>query len=342
MTTPAIETSVDLSCHRCGYDLRAQRQDGRCPECGASVAESRQWAAIPRLPAWRDSDPPWRRRVLAGTWVLVLLPLVAAMRASGWASEVRVPTLFDLPGSVGILEETLAFWPDVHRPLIFCVGMVLLFSKERGRRPGRLDWTRRWGVGCSYAVLLLSAAQILYIVALVAIGIAALFLSMPGKYQPGATRSFVEVGAVWLRYGPHPKETTVIALVGFSSTAILLACVQLFGALRRTGPSWLAAILLAPLALFSLVHLAHAVRFALFLSRRVPADVFRYTAYFQPALLVDPFAEIPIGIWPPWGPDRLAMGVEAVKACVVFGVAAWLGVAQFAAWRRRYAQASAA
>src|SRR5258707_3351024 len=76
MTTHRGEMSADLPCHICGYDLRAHPQDGKCPECGASVAESRRLAANPRRPAWRDSDPRWRRRMLAGVWILVLVPLM--------------------------------------------------------------------------------------------------------------------------------------------------------------------------------------------------------------------------------------------------------------------------
>ena len=139
MTNAAVETSVDLPCHVCGYDLRAQPQDGQCPECGTSVAESRRVAAMPRRPAWQDSDPRWRRRVLAGAWVLVLLPLMDVLNVSGWAASVPVPTFWDSRGTVYTLDHTLAAYPGVYQPLCFCAGVVLLFSKERGRRPGRLD-----------------------------------------------------------------------------------------------------------------------------------------------------------------------------------------------------------
>src|SRR5205085_10721012 len=106
-TADAAQTSPDLPCHLCGYDLRAHPQDGRCPECGASVAESRRVAAIPRRPPWRDSDPRWRRRVLAGAWVLVLLPLMDALQALDWASSVPVPTVFDSRGAINSLADTL-------------------------------------------------------------------------------------------------------------------------------------------------------------------------------------------------------------------------------------------
>src|SRR5580700_12346543 len=84
---------AELACYRCGYDLRAHPEDGKCPECGGSVAESREWAKVPRRPAWKDSDPRWRRRMLAGVWVLVLVPLMDGLQKTGWASLLRVPTL---------------------------------------------------------------------------------------------------------------------------------------------------------------------------------------------------------------------------------------------------------
>src|SRR3954451_20553140 len=91
LPTPDAPTSADHPCHACGYDLRAHPPDGQCPECGASVAESRRLASIPRRPAWRDADPRWRRRIVAGAWLLVLLPLLNVLQTFKWASAVPVP-----------------------------------------------------------------------------------------------------------------------------------------------------------------------------------------------------------------------------------------------------------
>lgn len=252
MTAHPAEILVDLPCHRCGYDLRAHAEDAKCPECGESVAESRRLALNPRRPAWRQSDPRWRRRVLAGMWILAFMPLIDVLQAFGWTSRVLVPGVFG--HTVNTLRETLLFDRRVDQPVLFCIGIVLLFSKERGRRRHRLDWTRRWGVLCSYVTLLLSAVPILFITALVAVGIAAVFLSIPLKYQPQGTRAFVEVSAAYLRYGPYPKPISGAVLVAFSSVTMLLACVALLDALRSSSPKRLAVILVAPLALFSLIH----------------------------------------------------------------------------------------
>src|SRR5690348_10128355 len=124
--SPTPETSADLRCHRCGYDLRAHPEDAKCPECGESVAESRRLALIPRRPARRASDPRWRRRLLAGAWVLALMPIIDVLQGLGWASDMPVPSLF--PPAVGTLGHTFLYGSRTDQPLLFCIGVVLLFS----------------------------------------------------------------------------------------------------------------------------------------------------------------------------------------------------------------------
>jgi hypothetical protein len=324
---------ADLRCHRCGYDLRAHPPEGRCPECGTPVAESRREAAIPLRPAWGESDPRWRRRVLAGVWVLLLLPLMDTLKTFGWAASVPVPGVFDVHNASRTLDETLLCSPGTYLPLIFCIGVVLLFSKERGRRRNQLDWTRRWGVLCSYVVLLLSIVSVLFICALVLAGISAVFLCMPMKYQPAVTPMFAALSAGYLRYGPYPNPIVGAVCPAFSSTAILLACIALFDALRSAGPRWLAMILLAPLGLFCLMHLAQALFYGLGFSGMTSVDIARCQLYFWPGALPAYLAGLQrySGIGVTFG----AFFVEAVKWCVVLVVALWLSVAQLAAWWRR-------
>jgi hypothetical protein len=323
---------AELLCDRCGYDLRAHSRDGKCPECGMSVAESRRLAASPRRPAWRDSDPRWRRRMLAGAWILVLLPLVETVQMFRWASSVRVPNVFELPGGIP-LNETLLCYEGVYLPLLFCMGVVLLFSKERGRRPGPFDWTRRWGVLCSYVVFLLSAAGVLFIFAYVMTAIGSLFMSLPPKYQPGVTRLLVEVSTAYLRYGAYPHDGSAGVLVAFSSIAILLACVPLWDALRSSGPKRLATILLAPLALFSLMHLAKAGLYCLGSRSVTLRDIYDLGVYFRPMQLVRPIASLSAGLNMS-GSVFSAFLVEAAKWCIVLAIAVWLSIAQLATWRQ--------
>lgn len=299
------------------------------------MAESLRVAAMPRRPAWRESDPRWRRRVLAGAWILVLMPLMDVFRVNEWSSRLPVPAVLDLPGAVRTLDDALIISPSVYRPLVFCVGVVLLFSSERGRRRGKLDWTRRWGVLCVYVVMLLNAAEVFFIAAVVFAGIAAVFQSMPPLYQPAATQLIVDASAGYLLYGAHPMYAAGVACVAFSSITMLLACVPLFDALRSSGPKLLAGVLLAPLGLFSLMHLRQVGRYCLEPSPPMMLDdLFLYDVYFRPELLVNDNDDLAAGMVG-FGPSVTDVRVEAAKWCIVLGIAVWLSIAHIATWRQR-------
>ena len=269
--------------------------------------------------------------MLAGVWILAFMPLIDFLQVFGWTSGVPVPSVF--PPGMTTLDRSFLFDRRVDQPVLFCIGVVLLFSKERGRRSNRLDWTRRWGILCSYVTLLLSAAPVLFLSALVWVGISAIFLSMPLRYQPPVTGPLVEVSATLLRYGPQPKPISAAVLVAFSSVAILLACVALFDALRSSGPKRLAAGFAAPLALFSLIHFAQAARCFTGASMARLIALSEYGVYFRPGVLVGGIASF-YGGHNLSGWDLVAFVVEAVKWCDVFAIAIWLSLARLAPWRR--------
>ena len=322
-----------LPCHRCGYDLRATPAEGVCPECGEPVAESRRLHAVPRRPIWRDSDPRWRRRMVAGAWVLVLVPLVEALRRLGLAERVPVPTLPGFETVVGSLNETFlidSFLTAMGYPL-FPVGIALLFSKERDRRHGRLDWTRRWGVFGSYLVLLLGVTTVGLVMALVAIGCAALFFTLPPKDQPIITGFLADAGAAYIYYGPQDDTGWSWAVLsGISSAVVLLACAPLYDALRSAGPRWAAVVVLAPLALIAAAQVGFAVLHGLELpvAIELPGPLF----YFEPSVLLEAVPGMPTPFWASPLPLRV---VEVVKWLAFLTIAVWLTAAQAAAWRRR-------
>jgi hypothetical protein len=336
VTQPQMHNSDDtLRCDECNYDLRAQPPDGQCPECGGSVAASREAAKVPRRPAWRDSDPRWRRRMVAGVWVLMLMAIMDVSRDVSWKWGIRVPQVFNFAGSASTLDQTLFSY--VHRPIVFCIGVVLLFSKECGRRESRIDWTRRWGVIGTYVVLVLSAAEILFLIALASVGIAALLLSMPPKYQPDLTDALMEASTAYLRYGPHPKEITLAGFTGFTSITILLACVPLYDALRSSGPKWVAAVVLAPLGLFALMHLADAGRYSLGLSGVTQNDLLVHQLYFDslPFLRSAGSGVLTLIGFSLSGSASNLILVAAIKYCILATIAVWLSVAQALACRAR-------
>ena len=330
MTANPDAMSAEVPCHRCGYDVRAHPEGAICPECGASVAESRRAAAVPLRPHWRDSDPRWRRRILAGAWLLVLVPLVDVLLASGQAARIPVPNILPCQGAVVTLDETYLANLALYPPLVFCTGVVLLFSKERRRR-AKLDWTRRWGVICSYVVMFLTAVYHSFITALVLTGIAALCLSMPLKYQPPLEKPFVILSTAYLRHF-FPKPITTPILVAFSSITMILACVPLFDALRSTArdrrrATTAAAVLLAPLAGFALVHLAQSARYCVSSGPAPTTDFANYIAYFWPELPAKCLAGAPPNNKVS-GPIPLLFLVEAMKWCIILAIALWLTGAQ--------------
>ena len=186
---------------------------------------------------------------------------------------------------------------------------------------------------CSYVVLLLSAADFLFLVAIVTNGIAASFLYMPPRYQPAATQLMVKLASGYLRYGPIPDFGAVVARDAFSSIVMLLACVPLFDALRSTGRKWLAATLLAPLASFALMQLLPVLQYCLNPSGPTMDNLFRFGIYFRPTALVsvitDPAERL--GRQPP----LTATVIEAVKWCAVVAIAVRLSLAQLKSRRRR-------
>jgi hypothetical protein len=338
MMTQTDEISSELPCHACGYDLRAHPVDGNCPECGASVAEARRVAAIPARPLWRDSDARWRRRMLVGVWLWVLLPLMEFLKAFEWTSSLRVPAIFELGGHLRRLDETFLSNLRMYQLLLFCMGAGLIFSKERGRRRGRVDWTRRWGVFGSYIVMFLGVMNLVLVTLLVLVGIAALCLSIPPRFQPGKTGLFINISAGWLRYGLYPStDASYNVFVAVSAIVVLLACIAIFDALRSCGSKWIAAIVLSPLVIFSLLHLFHVARSCLPSSGREEGDVYWLAMYFQPQILVRRITGVSEwGLPDEWLPKPVLSEflVEGAKWGVVFLIAVWLTVAQVLAWRR--------
>src|SRR5690606_33544544 len=118
--------------------------------------------------------------------------------------------------------------------------------------------TRCWGVLGSYLVFLLGFALDSLIYGLVLMGIGALFFSLPFDEQPWFTIVVADAGRLLIHYGSHADEGAFIATGTVSACLVLLACVPLYDAMRSSGPSWLAILLLAPLAASALWKLGES------------------------------------------------------------------------------------
>ncbi len=272
--------------------------------------------------------------MLAGAWVLVLVPLMTALDTFGWAARINVPTFFDVQGAQSLDESYVNVFQS-YACFTFCIGVVLLFAKERNRQRNRLDWTRRWGVITSYLVFLLGIPIFGFVTDLVAIGIAALFMSMRYVDQPAVTGLLVHLSAGYIHYAPFPGPLLSLSVVGFSSSVILLACAPLYNALRSSGPKVWAAILLAVLALGSVVQLWYIIEYIA--NPAAPSTSKFGYFYFSPDILMSGFTYHGSN---PFLRSRAAsvlsgeFVMETAKWFAILAIAVWLTLAQFAAKRR--------
>lgn len=117
-TVPAI--TVDVHCSVCGYNLRGLPRDGRCGECGASVAHSL------RVGLSRSGNESWLRAVAGGSvlgsllapwaWVPLFWP------AMWWAAWQMVSPDVTRPGGVAPLRTLALRALVVGAPVLFVLG----------------------------------------------------------------------------------------------------------------------------------------------------------------------------------------------------------------------------
>lgn len=260
--------------------------------------------------------------MVAGLWLLVSLPWVSALLQSHWADQIYVPTFFHVQARQSLSNT---FLPMLHPYLPFCIGIVLLFSKERNRRAARLDVMRRWGVIGSYLILVLGIPPVAFITSLVISGIGALLQSLPRVQQPATTGLFVNVGTGYLFYGVHPSRLSDFALVVASNAIVLLACLPLYNAMRSSGSKAWAIALLTPLALVAAMQAASPILFALDLSGLTPRWIYCVPFFFDLASIIEIFSSV-------GRPDLgWSFALESAKWLACLAIATWLSVAQVAA-----------
>ena len=123
--------TVPVPCERCGYDLRTQRLDARCPECGTPVAASARPGDL------RLADPQRLDRVInwlgVTVWALGLLAALPACFLLALAASIVV-----FLGAVAVLTGPIAaaarpFWMavlvvSVPASLAGLIGLALVLA----------------------------------------------------------------------------------------------------------------------------------------------------------------------------------------------------------------------
>ncbi len=336
---PPADPPVAIECHRCGYDVRAQPTDGRCPECNAPVAESRAWAAIPRRPSWRDSDPRWRRRIIAGMWALTLVPLIEVLSAGGLATHIHVPGFFVSAGWTRPLDQTLIGdgLTQIYSASLFCIGLALLSTTERGRRPHPLDWTRRWGLFLLTVHVFLHFIELMFAASLVMVGITAVFQSMPPEHEPAITPWLRAISTNFLIYGPYPGNMVDVVWPLTVLVAVLFVGASLYKAMRSVGPRWLAIAAIVSLGLFAVGELVWVLAAAIVAAGDLLAGKVVSIAAFEKSFIR------PLSVFGAFyfRSYQLMPVVETVKWMLVAAITLWITSAQIAVWRTRRSRPSA-
>jgi hypothetical protein len=164
-------------------------------------------------------------------------------------------------------------------------------------------------------------------------GVAALFIAMPLKFQPGSIDFLVGISSGYLRYAPSPKFSAFGVQIVFSAITVFLGGVPLFNALRSCGSKLFAAVLLGPLILFSLIQMVRGARYyaanGIFFTEY---NFFYCSVYFWPEAFLRNYAGDP-NMLDTGTPALIASLAEAIKWCTMLTIAVWLSVAQVVAWR---------
>ena len=217
----------DLPCLKCGYNLRTLRDDGQCPECGASVHESARLAWL------CQHDRVWLRKLAGSTvWIGIAMICFVSFLSVGLLLAVSYHPPDEVVGVVGVavavvgglVTGLLGFW-QITAP-----------HRGGGIRRGRVRRIARWTMAAGLAGLLLEllarrigsprwAIDLLMTFSVVCVGVGA-----------WATLTYAATLATKIPEARLVKQVRIVAW-GFALCFALLGAGLLMNAARRLMPA---------------------------------------------------------------------------------------------------------
>jgi hypothetical protein len=200
---------------------------------------------LPRRPAWAQSDPRWRWRILLGLWVVLCVPLVDLLKHTGAMAYIPAINLFGHRSGLDSMDDMLlGNMLEAESFIVFAIGLALLFSHEAGRQLYFFEWTRRMGIfgSCIHLVGALGCAALLPFLA--GAGVVKTLLSMPLDLQPGMFEGLIFILTTFPWYLAYDSKWVLIH-AATSYALVCLAAIWLFHAIRSAYGTLTASLLSA-------------------------------------------------------------------------------------------------
>lgn len=129
-----LSSAAELVCIECGYDLRGQSLESRCPECGTFVLESNQQSSLSR------ADANWVRGLRRGAMLLAITGVASAFVA-WWEVEFFVQYVTGPPPGADWLMRVFIAGTLTLLPLL--LGVVFFTRRQPQRTASTPDFLTR-------------------------------------------------------------------------------------------------------------------------------------------------------------------------------------------------------
>ncbi len=229
---PVRQIDHDLSCTRCGYNLRGLSPSSRCPECGSAIPASVETAVGRLTRRWSGLLTQARVQVIAGVLLCLALGTLLAMRAANddpdrpwWSAGTMA--------AMSVLCMVTAVWGP-RRAFAYLGGLELCLA-------GSVWWmVSFWPRFFDFSAAHLADLANLNVIALAAAGITWLFIERRFVLQ----RSPAGYTERWPAFHHAAAIVCVVAVSLLAAWAVYLAAIEatVGGMVLMCWLAWAAAV----------------------------------------------------------------------------------------------------